>query len=190
VSTLDVVSGGRAALGIGVGSTPDEAIGLGISFPPIAERYVRLEEAIQLCLNMWAPGAEPFAGKYCSAAHPLNSPQPLGRPKLMIGGGGEQHTLRLVAKYADACNIRAHGDPARKLAVLRAHCEREHRDYDEIEKTAGMILPRGVEPAPLLADLRSLHELGFTVVYLMIPGLPLPEIDMIATHVIPEISGW
>jgi alkanesulfonate monooxygenase len=190
VSTLDVLSAGRASLGIGIGSSPDEASGLGLSFPSVPERYVRLEEAIRLCLHMWSPTTEPFSGTYYSAGNPLNSPQPLHRPKLMIGGGGEQHTLRLVAKYADACNIQAHGDPARKLAVLREHCEREHRNYDEIEKTAGIILPRGIEAAPLLAELRSLHELEFTVVYLMIPGLPLPEIDMLATDVIPEISGW
>jgi alkanesulfonate monooxygenase len=190
VSTLDVLSGGRAALGIGVGSTADEAAGLGLPFPSISERYLRLEEAIQVCRHMWAPDVEPFAGTYYCAEHPLNSPQPLGRPKLMIGGGGEQHTLRLVARYADACNIRAHADPARKLAVLQEHCEREDRDYDQIEKTAGMIVPRGVEPAALLEQLRTLHELGFTVAYLMIPGLPLPEIDMLGSDVIPKISGW
>jgi alkanesulfonate monooxygenase len=190
ISTLDVLSGGRAALGIGVGSTAGEARGLGLQYPSITERYARLEEAIQLCRHMWEPGVQPFAGRYYSCEQPLNSPQPVRRPKVLIGGGGEQHTLRLVAKYADACNIRAHADPARKLMVLREHCERERRDYNEIEKTAGMILSPHIERGALLDQLRSLYELGFTVVYLMIPGLPLVEIDVLATDVIPEISRW
>jgi len=137
VSTLDVLSGGRAWLGIGAAWNDVEARGLGVPFPPLAERFERLEEAIRICLQMWSGDETPFEGKHYRLERPLNVPQPLTRPHppIMIGGGGERKTLRLVAKYADACNLFATPELEHKLEVLRDHCEREGRDYDEIEKT-------------------------------------------------------
>ena len=139
VSTLDVLSGGRAWLGIGAAWNEDEHLGLGVPFPPLAERFKRLEEAIRICLQMWSDDDGPFEGEHYRLAATLNVPQPLSRPcpELLIGGGGERKTLRLVARYADACNLTtgATEDLRQKLAVLRGHCEREGTDYDAIAKT-------------------------------------------------------
>ena len=138
VTTLDVLSSGRAWLGIGAAWNEEESRGLGIPFPPVAERFERLEETLQICLQMWHGDEKPYQGKYYHLERPLNSPQSLSRPHppIMIGGGGEKKTLRLVAKYADACNLFAGRDEARKLDVLRQHCEAVGRDYDTIYKTA------------------------------------------------------
>src|SRR5215470_258045 len=113
VTTLDVLSGGRAELGIGAAWYGREHAGLGVPFPPTAERFERLEEAIRICLQMWSDDDGPFEGKHYHLARTLNSPQPLTRPRppILIGGGGEKKTLRLVAQYADSCNIQFY-DPA------------------------------------------------------------------------------
>ncbi len=138
VTTLDVLSGGRAWLGIGAGWNEEESRGLGVPFPPLKERFERLEETLQICLQMWRGDEQPFHGQYYELARPLNSPQSLTRPhpRILIGGSGEQKTLRLVARYADACNLFPTPEIAHKLEVLRAHCEAEGRDYAAIEKTS------------------------------------------------------
>src|ERR1039457_1572324 len=145
VTTLDVISGGRAWLGIGAAWNEDEARGLGLPFPPTAERFERLEEALQICLQMWADDEGPYAGQHYQLARTLSSPQPLSRPHppILIGGGGEKKTLRLVAQYAQACNLFPSPDLGRKLDVLRGHCEDVGRDYDEIAKTVMMPLDPG-----------------------------------------------
>jgi F420-dependent oxidoreductase-like protein len=140
VATLDVLSGGRAMLGIGAGWYEEEARGMGFPFPPLATRFEMLEEAIQICLRMWhgEHGDErPFLGTHYQLQRPINAPQSLSRPHppILIGGGGEQKTLRLVAKYADACNLYPTPELPHKLDVLRRHCEAEGRDYETIEKT-------------------------------------------------------
>src|SRR5262249_39729988 len=134
VTTLDVLSGGRAWLGIGAAWNDEESRGLGVPFPPMAERFERLEETLQICLQMWRGGGAPPP----PAPHPRGggptprrAPLPGPPPPIMIGGGGEKKTLRLVAKYADACNLFPGPDLAHKLDVLRAHCDAEGRDYDE-----------------------------------------------------------
>src|SRR2546423_2579145 len=141
VTTLDVLSGGRAWLGIGAAWNEAESRGLGIPFPPIAERFERLEETLQICLQMWEGkrGSEkPFKGKHYQLERPLNVPQTLSRPRprILIGGMGEKKTLRLVAQYADACNLFPTPELPHKLDVLREHCKAVGRNYDEIEKTA------------------------------------------------------
>src|SRR6478752_8005038 len=139
VTTLDVLSGGRVGLGIGAAWNEQESRGLGFEFPPVAERFRKLEETIQICLQMWAEEEEPYEGAIYQLERALNSPQSITRPHpyLMIGGGGEKKTLRLVAQYADACNLGVRDElPAHKLDVLRAHCDDVGRDYDDIEKTA------------------------------------------------------
>jgi F420-dependent oxidoreductase-like protein len=191
VSTLDVLSGGRAGLGIGAAWNSDEATGLGLPFPGTSERFERLEEAIQICLQMWSGSEEPFVGQHYQLGRTLNVPANLGRPKLMIGGTGERKTLRLVAKYADACNLFAGPDVAHKLGVLREHCEREGRDYDTIEKTATTHIGPPADLDATLEQFRQLHDLGVTAVYLMSPGPePLEFVEWLGTHVIPEISSW
>ena len=137
VSTLDVLSEGRAWLGIGAAWNEEESRGLGLPFPPLAERFERLEEALQICLQMWSDDDGSYDGKHYQLARTLNSPQALTKPHppILIGGGGERKTLRLVAQYADACNLFGGPEVERKLDILREHCERLGRDYDEIEKT-------------------------------------------------------
>jgi F420-dependent oxidoreductase-like protein len=141
VTTLDVLSGGRAWLGIGAAWNEAESKGLGIPFPPMVERFERLEETLQICLQMWegTRGSEkPYKGKHNQLDRPLNSPQSLTRPHppILIGGGGEKKTLRLVAQYADACNLFPTPELPHKLEVLREHCQAVGRNYDDIEKTA------------------------------------------------------
>lgn len=137
-TTLDVLSGGRAWLGIGAGWNEEESRGLGIPFPPTAERFERLEETLQVALQMWAGDESPYRGKHYQLQRPLNSPPAVRRPHppVLIGGGGEKKTLRLVARYADACNLFDSPELPHKLEVLREHCEREGRDETQIEKTA------------------------------------------------------
>jgi F420-dependent oxidoreductase-like protein len=139
ITTLDVVSSGRAELGIGAAWYEREHLGLGVPFPPVSERFERLEEAIQICLQMWSDDDGPYEGAHYQLAETLCSPQPVSspRPRIMIGGGGERKTLRLVAQYADACNF--FGDVteiAHKVDVLRGHCDVVGRDPNEIEITA------------------------------------------------------
>ncbi|XRQ03427.1 LLM class F420-dependent oxidoreductase [Actinomadura welshii] len=138
VTTLDVLSGGRAWLGIGAAWYDEESRGLGLPFPPTAERFERLEETLQIAHRMWDDGDSAFEGEHYTLERPLNSPPALRRPHppILVGGGGEKKTLRLVARYADACNLFDGDELPRKLDVLREHCEREGRDYAEIEKTS------------------------------------------------------
>ena len=150
VTTLDVLSGGRAWLGIGAGWYEREHLGLGVPYPPVAERFEMLEETLQIADQMWSDHVGPYAGKHYQLEETLCQPMPLSRPRprVLVGGGGEKKTLRLVARYADACNLFAMpGDEGmaslrHKLDVLRGHCEAEGRPYDAIEKTV-------IGPAPM-----------------------------------------
>ncbi|MEU0567157.1 LLM class F420-dependent oxidoreductase [Nonomuraea sp. NPDC005983] len=141
VSTLDALSGGRAVLGIGAGWYEQEARGLGLRFPSLAERFERLEETLQIARQMWSDDDKPYEGRHYRLERTLNAPQ--ARPPILIGGSGEKKTLRLVAEYADACNLLHGADVRHKLGVLRAHCERLGRPYEEIEKTLHMRIPDG-----------------------------------------------
>lgn len=139
LTTLDVLSAGRAVLGIGAAWYGREHLGLGVPFPPVAERFERLEETLQICLQMWSDDDGPYAGKHYQLAETLCVPQPVQspRPPVMIGGGGEKKTLRLVAQYADACNLFATSpaEVAHKLQVLDRHCDDVGRDPAEITRT-------------------------------------------------------
>ncbi len=139
VTTLDVLSGGRAWFGVGAAWNEEEHRGLGVPYPPLAERFERLEETLQIAEQMWAGDETPFEGKHYQLERPLNSPLPLSRPRprVLIGGSGEKKTLRMVARYADACNLFDSGVEGltHKLDVLRGHCADQGRDYAEIEKT-------------------------------------------------------
>ena len=138
-TTLDVLSGGRAYFGIGAAWNEQEHNGLGVPFPPVKERFERLEETLQLAHQMWQDDDSPFTGRHYQLTRPLNHPQPVSRPHppILIGGVGEKKTLRFVAKYADACNIFEMPVPAieHKIAVLREHCNDLDRAYGDIEKT-------------------------------------------------------
>lgn len=194
VTTLDVLSGGRAGLGIGAAWNNEESAGLGLFFPSTAERFERLEETLQICQQMWSDDDGPYIGAHYQLASTLNSPQALRRPPILIGGGGEKKTLRLVAQYADACNLFGGPDAARKLDVLREHCAAVERDYDQIEKSATMpfdIGPDGAGVDALLERLRTLHEQGFTVVHGIAPGRdPMTPLQILGREVVPTVAAW
>src|SRR6476469_7196417 len=166
VTTLDVLSGGRAWLGIGAAWNEEESRGLGIPFPPVAERFERMEETLKICLQMWRGDESPYHGRHYQMERPLNSPQALSspHPPMLIGGSGERKTLRLVARYAQACNLFPSPEVARKLDVLRAHCDAECRDYDDITKTCYFLFDvgeKGEKAGEVIDQLGGLAEMGF-----------------------------
>jgi F420-dependent oxidoreductase-like protein len=198
VTTLDILTQGRAWLGIGAGHYEEEARGLGISFPPLVERYEILEETLQICLQMWSgeKGTEqPFQGRHYQLERPLNSPQSLSRPHppILIGGSGEQKTLRLVARYADACNIAPSPELEHKLQVLREHCAKEGREYDQIEKTSPFAFeldPAGSQTADFIGKMRWLAGMGIQTVIGSVPqNNPLETIEYLGREVIPAIES-
>jgi F420-dependent oxidoreductase-like protein len=193
VTTLDVLSKGRAWLGIGAAWNEQEARGLGIPFPPTAERFERLEETLQICLRMWSGDEAPYQGKHYQLERPLNSPRSLSRPHppIMIGGGGEKKTLRLVAKYADACNLFAGRDEARKLDVLRQHCEAVGRDYDTIYKTAYYAFDTSRGTQRIIDDLATLAGLGFDAAIGAVAGVwDVRPLELIGSEVIPRVADF
>jgi F420-dependent oxidoreductase-like protein len=196
VTTLDVLSEGRAWLGIGAAWNDAEAAGLGLPFPSTAERFERLEEALQICLQMWSDNDGPYDGKHYQLGRTLNSPQPLTRPHppIMIGGGGEKKTLRLVAQYAQACNLFAGPELEHKLDVLRGHCADVGRDYDEIEKTVMGPLDPGADNEKvdgLIEDLQRLAGLGITHYHGSVPDVAtITPIEQLAEHVIPVVAEF
>ena len=198
VTTLDVLSGGRAILGIGAAWNAEESAGLGLFFPPLAERFERLEEAILICKQMWSGDEGPFDGKHYHLARTLNSPQALSRPHppILIGGSGEKKTLKLVAKYADSCNIFASDTAvaAQKLEVLRQHCVNEGRDYNEIEKTAQVRFDLGAKGENVNKTIEELHavaELGFSQAHGTLLRVSEPgQLDLMAEQVIPAVDKF
>lgn len=198
VTTLDVLSGGRAWLGIGAAWFDREHEGLGVPFPPLKERFERLEEALRIAHQMWSSDNNgPYEGKHYQLKETLNSPQSLQRPRprILIGGAGEKKTLRLVAKYADACNIFAQGGLPfirEKLDVLRQHCEREGRDYNEIEKTAYVVMapgPNGENTAQMVQQFGELAEAGIQTVLGAVGMVEqLSPLEAIGRDVIPQIA--
>jgi F420-dependent oxidoreductase-like protein len=196
VTTLDVLSGGRAWLGIGAAWNEEESRGLGLPFPPTAERFERLEEALQICLQMWSDNDGPYNGQHYHLERTLNSPQSLQRPHppILIGGGGEKKTLRLVARYAQACNLFAGPELEHKLDVLRGHCEAVGRDYDEIEKTVMFPIdpgPEGENVDTLLEQLRGLAALGVAHVHSRVADVhTIRPLELLGERVIPVIAGF
>lgn len=189
VSTLDVLSGGRAMLGIGAAWNAEEAAGLGLPFPPLVERFERLEETLRIARQMFAGDPAPFDGKHYQLDRPLNVPAPLSRPPIIVGGGGEKKTLRLVARYADATNLFNTPDLPRKLDILREHCEREGRAYDEIEKTCTLRLDPAAGVGAAVDELHRLAGLGITVAMVMLPDLwSSSAFDTLATHILPAAT--
>jgi alkanesulfonate monooxygenase len=196
VSTLDVLSGGRAWLGIGAAWNEAEAKGLGLSFPSTAERFERLEETLQICLQMWSEDDGPYNGKHYQLERTLNSPQVLRQPHppILIGGGGEKKTLRLVAKYAQACNLFPSPELEHKLDVLREHCVAVGRDYDDIEKTVMLGLDpgeRGENIDLILENLQKMAALGISHAHGIVPGVwKLDPLTTLGREVVPAIADW
>jgi F420-dependent oxidoreductase-like protein len=217
VTSLDVLSGGRMILGVGAGAPFDipsnlpleearvrghEVAGLGIPFPSLAERFERLEELLQIAHQMWRGDDAPFEGRHYRLARPLNSPNALQRPHppILVGGSGERKTLRLVARYADACNLfdvpgsRFQDDLAHKLDVLRRHCREVGRDYAEIEKTCASTVDLGEDRREGLRRLvEHLHELAAVGIdhVLLAPSDPWDDetLDAVAS-IVPEVHRF
>ncbi|MGH8861672.1 MAG: LLM class F420-dependent oxidoreductase [Jatrophihabitantaceae bacterium] len=194
VTTLDVLSEGRAWLGIGAAWNEAESRGLGLSFPPTAERFERLEEALQICLQMWSEDEGAYDGKHYRLGRTLNVPQALQRPHppILIGGGGERKTLRLVAQYADACNLFPSADLEHKLDVLRGHCADVGRSYDDIEKTVMMPMDPGASGEnvdAILGRLQNLAALGVEHVHGSVPNVAsIAPLEIFGERVIPEAA--
>jgi F420-dependent oxidoreductase-like protein len=197
VTTLDVLSGGRAYLGIGAAWNDEESRGLGVPFPSTAERFERLEEALQIVRQMWFGQVGPYNGKHYQLENTLNSPQPISKPHppILIGGMGEKKTLRLVAKYADACNLffRLGPDVLRqKLEVLKAHCEEVGRDYNQIERTslATVHLASGaMTPAEVLATCRAAAGVGIQHMIFNMPNVhDITPLETFGKEIIPVVA--
>lgn len=201
VTTLDVLSHGRAYLGIGAAWNEQEHKGLGVPFPAVAERFERLEETLKIVLQMWSGNEEAFNGKYYHLERLLNSPQPVQKPHppILIGGTGERKTLRLVAKYADACNIFARlgkDELRRKLEILRQHCASVGRPYEEIEKTTldAIKLTRdgsegSITPQQFIEQCADLAPLGIDQAIFSLRNVhDLEPFDLLATEVVPAVS--
>ncbi|WP_019930334.1 LLM class F420-dependent oxidoreductase [Nocardia sp. BMG111209] len=191
VTTLDVLSGGRAHLGIGASWYEREQVGLGVPVVPMAERFERLEETLQICLQMWSDDNGPYEGRHYQLAETLCVPAPLTRPRppILIGGGGEKKTLLLVARYADACNLFATtpDEVSAKLDVLRKHCDAEGRDYDAIRKTAVYMGPVFDDPDAFLVAAEAFAGLGITQLDLMPDGDPVEYVERTA-DLVPRIA--
>lgn len=197
VTTLDVLSGGRAYLGIGAGWFEREALGLGVPYPSTAERFERLEETLKIVHRMWSDEAGPFRGEHYRLEETLNSPQVLSRPHppVMIGGMGERKTLRLVARYADACNLFAFAgaDTIRhKLEVLRGHCEDVGRDYEEIERTAlstANLAPGAMSADDVIGHCRELAGAGIQHAIFNMPNVyEISPLETFGEKVIPAVA--
>jgi F420-dependent oxidoreductase-like protein len=195
VTTLDVLSAGRAWLGIGAAWNEEESRGLGIPFPPVAERFERLEETLQICLQMWRGDQSPYYGQHYQLERPINSPQALSRPHppILIGGSGERKTLRFVARYAQACNLFPSPELPRKLDVLRAHCEAEGRDYDDIMKTCYFIFDvgeKGEKAGEVVDQLGGLAEMGFQAAIGAVANVwDVTPLEIIGSEVIPAVAS-
>ncbi|OBK67138.1 LLM class F420-dependent oxidoreductase [Mycobacterium colombiense] len=196
ITTLDVLSGGRAVFGIGAGWNEDESRGLGLPFPPTAERFELLEETVQFMLKMWSRDESGFESTHIHAERLLNSPQALTKPHppILIGGGGEKKTLRLVAKYADMCNLLAGPELERKLNVLRKHCETVGRNFSDIAITTMGPLSVGKHGEGLddfNAGLREQARLGVDVAVVgSLDGPDLDVIDLLGKEVIPDAADY
>ncbi|TMC71164.1 MAG: LLM class F420-dependent oxidoreductase [Chloroflexi bacterium] len=195
VTTLDVLSGGRAWLGIGAGWNEEESLGLGVPFPPLKERFEMLEETLEICLQMWSGDDKPFNGKHYQLDRPLNSPQSLSRPHpgILIGGSGEQKTLRLVARFADACNLWPTPEIPRKLEILREHCKAVGRDYDAILKTSMFsfdVGEKGEKVDELVGRLHWLAGMGIQTVIGSVKDVShIKPLEILGERVVPAIAN-
>jgi F420-dependent oxidoreductase-like protein len=197
VTTLDVLSGGRAYFGIGAAWNEQEAKGLGAPFPPIGTRFELLEEALQITKQMWSANDGAYHGKHNRLERTLCSPQPLSRPHppILVAGGGERKTLRMVAQYADACNLFGTAEPIRaKLAILRRHCDALGRDYASIEKTSlGTVdlQPGKMGAAAVVEQCKQLAGVGVQHAIFNIPTVhEILPLEIFAREIIPAVAEF
>ena len=198
ITSLDILSGGRAYFGIGAGWYEREATGLGVPFPSLKERFERLEETLQIALQMWSGEVGSYNGKHYRLAETLNSPQPLTKPHppILIGGAGEKKTLPLVAKYGDACNLYAFDGlevVRAKLEVLRKSCAAVGRPYDEIERTAIGRLDVGSSTSvrEAIEYCRSVNDAGIEHFIVSVPkDFEIAPIELIGKEIIPAVANF
>lgn len=197
VTTLDVLSGGRAWFGIGAAWNEQESKGLGTPFPPIATRFEWLEETLQITRQMWSDDNGPYHGKHFQLAETLCSPQPLSRPHppIMVAGGGEKKTLRLVAQYADACNLFGDADMVKaKLDILKAHCDKLNRDYSTIETTTlntVHLAPGKMSVKDVIEQCRALAKVGVKHAIVNMPNVhEIAPIEIFGKEVIPAVAEF
>ena len=195
VTTLDVLSEGRAFLGIGAAWYEREHLALGVPYPPLKERFERLEETLQICRQMWSDDDGPYEGAHYRLAETLCSPKPLQspHPPILIGGGGEKKTLRLVAQYGDACNLFDLGpdEVARKIEVLHAHCADVGRDPAEVEVTLTAALAPDYDPDAFLERMRAYAALGVAQVSVSVPPQDPPAfVGGLVERVVPELARF
>ena len=196
-TTLDVLSGGRGVLGIGAAWNEEESHGLGFPMPPLGVRFEMLEETLQICRQMWdgeAGTGAAFDGRHYQAERLLNSPQSVSRPhpRILIGGGGEQKTLRLVARYADACNIFGGPEQLRhKFAVLRQRCEEEGRPFEEIERSNLQSVNLGREStSEVVARFGELARVGVQhVIFNLADVWDITKLERLAADVLPKLHA-
>jgi len=193
VTTLDVLSGGRARLGVGASWYEREQRGLGVPVVPVGERFERLEETLRICQQMWSDHHGPFHGRHYQLAETLCSPRPISQPHppILVGGGGEKKTLLLAARYGDACNVFATtpDEVAHKLDVLRSHCDAEGRDYDRIVKTVLWVRPVLADVDGFVAGAGEYAALGVTEIETMPDRHPVEYAERLAEQVLPRLAG-
>jgi F420-dependent oxidoreductase-like protein len=187
-TTVDVLSGGRAWLGIGAGWNEEESRGLGVRFPPLAERFERLEESLLILHQMFAGDATAYTGKHYQLDRPLNVPGPVRRLPILIGGGGEKKTLRLVAQYADACNLFEQADLRHKFGVLQGHCESAGRPYDAIVKTTTGQLGADRDLGRVTGRFAALAALGVDLAIVDLPDAHEPGLFDFLAELVREIG--
>jgi F420-dependent oxidoreductase-like protein len=193
VTTLDVLSGGRAMLGLGAAWYEREHLGLGVPYPPIAERFERLEETLQICLQMWSGDDGPYEGTHYRLAETICQPKPVQqpRPRIMVGGGGEKKTLKLVARYADANNLFATSpdEVKHKLDVLAEHCEREGRDPAEIQNTTLTRVAIDADVDELVATMAQYAAIGMQHVQIVPLGPdPAAVVRRVVAEAVPRLA--
>ena len=196
VTTLDVLSGGRAVLGLGAAWYEREHVGLGVPYPPLAERFERLEEALQVCLQMWGEDEGRYDGRHFTLAETVNRPAPVSRPRprLLVGGSGERKTLRLVARYADACNLFPTGveEVRHKLAVLDAHCADVGRDPAEVARTLFAGTDPLADPDGFVEEARTWAGLGVSELWTGAPAGtddPAGWVRAVGEQTLPRLAG-
>ena len=193
VTTLDVLSQGRSMLGIGAAWYEREHLALGIPYPPVRERFEMLEETLQICQQMWSDNDGPYDGKHYQLAETICEPRPIRRPPILIGGGGEKKTLRMVAQYADVWNSTDYelDVVAHKLDVLQRHCDTVGRDFTEIQKTVGLFLNPFADVDGYLKSAEGLARLGVQLINTgPFPGNPDPAgfVKRFGDDIMPRIS--
>lgn len=195
ITTLDILSRGRSILGLGAAWYEREHVALGVPYPPLGQRFEMLEETLQICLQMWSDNDGPYVGKHYQLAETICEPKPIRRPPILIGGGGEKKTLRLVAQYADVWNrngaVLTSDGLEHKIEVLARHCDAVGRDPAEIRKTVGVFADPFDDLDGYLKTVERYIKLGIDLIHVgPLPGNPDPVgfIRRVGDELVPRLK--